>query len=145
MGGAASLRCEPMGISECTPRRAPPPAVTLGTPRSSSAVWDDRRFLQSREHQHLSTAARLETTTIHPDARAETQTGVSLTPAPPPSLPAPPPASVLPRRRLDVLLWVGVRGCRGTLVKRDDNIVFMDQGSCISFSKGTFFSIPFLY
>lgn len=29
--------------------------------------------------------------------------------------------------------------------KRDDNIVFMDQGSCISFSKGTFFSIPFLY
>lgn len=46
---------------------------------------------------------------------------------------------------LDVLLLEGVRGCRGTHIKRDDNIVFMDQGSCISFSKGTFFSIPFLY
>lgn len=46
---------------------------------------------------------------------------------------------------LDVLLLEGVWGCRGTHIKRDDNIVFMDQGSCISFSKGTFFSIPFLY
>ena len=50
-----------------------------------------------------------------------------------------------PAGGLDVLLLEGVRGCRGTHMNRDDNIVFMDQGSCISFSKGTFFSIPFLY
>lgn len=75
------MRREPMGISECTSRRAPllsSPAVTVETCGSSSAVWVELRFPQSREHQHLPTAARLETPTIHPDARAETQTGRSI-------------------------------------------------------------------
>lgn len=41
--------------------------------------------------------------------------------------------------------WRERKDAEGHTKKRDDNIVFMDQGSCISFSKGTFFSIPFLY
>lgn len=46
-------------------------------------------------------------------------------------------------KRLDVSLLEGAMRMLWAHIKRDDSIVSMDQGSCISFSKGTF--SPYLF
>lgn len=163
-------RCPPTGISEkCSlTRPLPSPVVTLGTRLSSSGVWKWVKFLQA---QSTSTFLRLrewkpQQQYIHrvwkQKSRLERKVYFF----------APPCSSLLPSPRFHPLTcvviipfflfyyralicgflsvgwmyccWRQRKDAEGH-IKRDDNIVFMDQGSCISFSKGTFFSIPFLY
>lgn len=135
----------------------PSPVVTLGTCLSSTGVRNEWSSCRLRAPAPFYGKIA---TTIHPPCtkKFSWKESIFCGPPPRPAHPNPPPITcfrIIPVvllclhfpdwGGLDVLLLEGVRGCRGTHIKRDDNIVFMDQGSCISFSKGTFFSIPFLY
>lgn len=105
-----SQRCPPTGISEKVLLDTPPPSpvVTLGTRLSSSGVWKMSEVPAGSEHQHLSTAARMETTTtIHPPCmKTKKQKKIRLERkayffAPPcSSLPLPPP------QFLPLVLWL---------------------------------------
>lgn len=157
-GGVTSSRCRPTGIKrKSAPCHAP---LSCGYFRDLPIQYWCSEWVKFLQAQSTSTFLRENrnnnTSTMYKKILLKGK--YFLCPPPRPAHPNPPPITcfrIIPVvllclhfpdwGGLDVLLLEGVRGCRGTHIKRDDNIVFMDQGSCISFSKGTFFSIPFLY